>query len=108
MSEFTKGPWEVRGLSIFVSQPHPDSRHRSAVQCIANIADGWEGERGKANARLIAAAPDLLEACKDLLGPAEEWADRLAETGNPEECRAVMDIVRAAQAAIDKARGEDN
>lgn len=50
----------------------------------------------------------LLEACKDLLGPAEEWADRLAETGNPEECRAVMDIVRAAQAAIDKARGEDN
>jgi hypothetical protein len=48
------------------------------------------GDESAANARLIAAAPDLLEALTDLLG----W-----------QTLAPDDVVAAARAAIDKAEG---
>ncbi len=59
MSEHTPGPWIVSGESIVSDEMEI---------CIANIErdGGYEAlapERD-ANARLIAAAPDLLAACK--------------------------------------------
>ena len=57
--EHTKGPWEVEGEGqdvvgiLAVNDNH----------YVAKLS-GWEHSRQDANARLIAASPDLLEACK--------------------------------------------
>jgi hypothetical protein len=53
---FTPGPWEVRGGTIF----------RVGQQALSvAIITKWQPEH-KANARLIAAAPELFEALKQL------------------------------------------
>jgi hypothetical protein len=52
---------------------------------------GWMNSPDEPNARLIAIAPDLLEALEDLLG----W-----------QTLAPDDVVAAARASIAKARGE--
>lgn len=68
---FTPGPWEVSILTptLVVSRVDDDLVRNLAH---VTIADGQplrspEGERAKANARLIAAAPALLEACQQFV-----------------------------------------
>jgi len=59
MSKHTLGPWHTAG--------EQGVQIRSAKDQIAKV---WtmRGNEWKANARLIAAAPELLEACKVALG----------------------------------------
>jgi hypothetical protein len=59
MSKHTPGPWHTAG--------EQGVQIRSAKDQIAKV---WtmRGNEWKANARLIAAAPELLEACKVALG----------------------------------------
>jgi len=65
--EHTPRPWTARIL------PHPNENNQHWIDAaghipIANVFDYYEddnGEEGIANAHLIAAAPDLLEACKE-------------------------------------------
>ena len=75
MSAFTLGPWTVSNSS------------RQAVQSATGVTTAWCGanasygdpsysisvDEARANAALIAAAPDLLEALTTLA--AEEWRD---------------------------------
>ena len=58
MSKHTKGPWEVRADWIvgFNGALH-----------VATIPRAFDGDYSEANALLIAAAPDLLAACKEAL-----------------------------------------
>ncbi len=59
MSKHTSGPWETNGVSVF----DPIGLH---------IADSkYPGFQRQGNAHLIAAAPELLEACK--------YAERIIE-----------------------------
>ena len=54
----TKGDWFVSGSTSIVSMPS---------QCkIANRVSGWTYEEAKANAQLIATAPELLRALIDV------------------------------------------
>jgi hypothetical protein len=97
MSKHTPGPWEV-------------DRDDSQKVWVKSKAEGWDEEwvalsfsgRAGANARLIAAAPDLLEALK----AAKEVVD-VAE--HMTSCRSDDDFVWGAQklinAAIAKAEG---
>jgi hypothetical protein len=65
MSEtrFTPGPWEVRQQFI-----GPRLAPNSSIQVrVARVNDDYEDPEANANARLIAAAPDLLRALRDLL-----------------------------------------
>ena len=73
-----------------------------------NVCTVWaEDENGKklpmaANARLFAAAPDLLEACKALLA-LESSPD--APTGQLEFLEALQAVSDKARAAVEKAEG---
>jgi len=97
----TPGPWHVRDL-------HPG---RCTFNIGTNPNDPYEGEvavvfragrhvqaHHKANARLIAAAPDLLAALKRLLATQYPGTENHHETG----CRCV---IHEAQTAIAKAEG---
>jgi len=93
----TPGPWEINqrvdnpcGIDAFIS--------------IANVhgvayAFGDTKEQREANAHLIAAAPDLLEACKAVL----RWAQVMNLYGTSSE-PACVDM---CEAAIAKAEGSD-
>lgn len=92
----TPGPWH-HGVDL-----RPDIRHReisSERRYVATVGADW-GEETQANARLIAAAPALLEALENVLTafPLKWWADShsLGET----------EILKTAHNAIALARGE--
>lgn len=101
MSEHTPGPWHVR-----------DTRwHEVAVDAVSDSGEGYElviaqcdpavqlinkDAEIKANAALIAAAPQLLEACKLFVG-AYEKSLQLEKTDS---------AVRMARMAIAAAEGE--
>lgn len=107
MSKYTPGPWKRRGNTV--SGPFGVT----VVHCMDN---GVWGEKGchsitkteaNANARLIAAAPELLEALEALLS-ADLYADgegihfiKNADTADGERA------VQMARAAIAKATGGD-
>lgn len=64
MSKHTPGPWTVDGNVI---RGDEKSNGSVSVACILDVAypyGRWAGESAQANARLIAAAPDLLEAAE--------------------------------------------
>jgi hypothetical protein len=101
MTKHTPGPWHIRtnrhpqtdGLPWgWVDAAAPGVSQR----LIPGVAVQWvRGDVSEANARLIAAAPELLEALRCL----RRW---MGPTGLDEEIDAAM---RAADAAIAKATG---
>ena len=87
MSKHTPGPWEARtGEACFV--------HRPAMADFPIFIPGTRDE-GAADARLIAAAPDLLEALKAVL----------TETSAPATHIAFRQLREQVLAAIAKAEG---
>lgn len=96
-NKHTPGPWEVvNGKDIFttlgamnaegVYSPFNDGWHIASMgECTCSISGeqiGLDYREANANARLIAAAPDLLEACQTF----SEWLRR-EEAGFPAETR---------------------
>ena len=101
MSGFTQGPltfevtdsqkWDERGDCGIL-----DADGKVIAETFATVARGFGGKRpALANARLFAAAPDLLEVCRNILDAEDAgyWA-------GPSEYIAQL------RAAIDKATGE--
>lgn len=107
MSKHTPGPWIVTERrhpykdgskahverNIYTAWKHPQLKDNYPVVC-TSVGIGMDGEKAvqfahidEADARLIAAAPDLLEACKAALSDDQPYI---------EKCRA----------AIAKATGE--
>lgn len=82
---YTKGPWTISGSSIW------NTETRRAIYASGCKPINERDEEGQANAHLIAAAPDLLEALECML---RGYGGTLAR----------LDAI--AQAAINKARGE--
>ena len=68
MSMHTEGPWETRNGMVF------SSRNKSG-KTLAQVYGRTQDEED-ANALLIAAAPDLLEACRLVLSLASGGYDR--------------------------------
>lgn len=91
---FTPGPWKVYkgGLSfppLLVRAPQSD---KAIADC-----DWQSGDEGKANARLIAAAPDLLQALESII-----TLCRQPGYGQPK----LAAIQACANDAISRARGQ--
>lgn len=81
------GPWELDGIGVY-----PVSGHR-AHDAICEMSPGQENARYSANARLIVAAPEILEA---LIGMVYLYRLDIGEVGTE---------LAAALAAIAKATG---
>ena len=94
--KYTSGPWQIHGNSVVgVDETQDDGE----IQCqrIATLAPCQESS---ANARLIAAAPDLLDALR-----------RIAMASEFDVARGIQcakEMRQIARAAISKARGEQN
>lgn len=100
MSGHTKGPWQhghmMDGENVWIG---PDCKAIPVAYVDRDpqrARDEWE-----ANARLIAAAPDLLKACSDWIAWLEPGAEWREDAFDHEQ--AMLDAMRAA---IRKARGE--
>ena len=93
----TPGPWEARkGAGWYVARPRYGGATLAvgmeAVTLVTSPSETqWNDDaESEANARLIAAAPDLLEALENLI----EWEWKISG------------LIKNARAAIAKARGE--
>ena len=125
----TKGPWEFaiyglepemiekqrqagiepirtltnEGQAPIMGGGDDDRRRVALVDCQADYkrGQGYKAECAErdANARLIAAAPDLLEVSERMLAWCEYWVAQLKT--DPDQ-----DIITAMRAAIAKAKGE--
>ena len=97
MSKYTPGPWEIgKPLMRFMhAEISARGYHKDQRLIIAHVdsVDGFKGN-SRANAHLIAAAPDLLEACKAAI----KW---MTEQGNPQDYHAYA----ACRTAVEKAEG---
>lgn len=97
MTNYTSGPWRIkyqlpRVLPVTIEAPE-------SVVCVTNTYD---------DARLIAAAPELLEAVQELLYYAREACDN---AGGPEETRGraprIWREIQEAEALIRRVNGEE-
>lgn len=102
MSNHTPGPWSIN------EWPHTNADMSVGAIGTPKIAiiplrDVSINEQ-KANTRLIAAAPDLLEACEDSL----KIARAVCQKGHPtcNKCMCLMCIHERITNAIKKAKGE--
>lgn len=105
----TPGPWTKVRREI-----RAEAHSEAAGTTIATVEDldTHDGEEYRANARLIAAAPDLLKALRELMTEhpydftrvdeceCGEYVDYVPEAGEPASCRHTR-----ARAAIAKATG---
>lgn len=68
----TPGPWSIGAPANGVSRIYASGRHPDGSGATLIICDLWRSalpdRDAEANARLIAAAPDLLFACRELVG----------------------------------------
>jgi hypothetical protein len=100
MTKHTPGPWIISGSSIWNSDTH------RAIYASGRKPVNERDEEGQANARLIAAAPEMLAALEALTSWAIEAQKRLpVETWSDLENHGTIEIIEA-KAAIAKARGE--
>ncbi len=108
MSKHTPGPWKVGqylgSLSSF--HVHMDVGDKGRGADIVEAVCGLDTAQRLANARLIAAAPDLLEAAKLGLRAAEGWVkDQLEGTSMFAAAMQELDPIRAAIAKAEAANG---
>lgn len=101
--EHTKGPWkldETWGLIVSKIGHEVAAYHPGRT---------WKKEETKANARLIAAAPELLEALESIVDSIDKgttlirWSAKYVSENGLSSCEG---NVESARAAIAKARGE--
>ena len=115
MAKHTPGPWKVRDSDpLVVIAPDPDDPRDPWSIAKAYMAAGYsEGdEESHANAKLIAAAPELLAACEQLESFIGIMFGRGADAVIPETVTLPIgvpcklgDIMRETAAAIAKAKG---
>lgn len=95
---YTPGPWINDGTEI-CAYPDPENS-KSYIAPVCFMEPNWDAEIGAFNARLIAAAPDLMR----LLIEMEDWAEQIddEESRMPcalrEEARAILATIRGARA----------
>lgn len=111
ITKHTPGPWECSGGYV---QSATKSKPSGAPLCIADpfVDESFMSDHeADANARLIAAAPELLEVCKAMLPIFEAFTQDELSVTTVDEAIALLPAVRAAiheatKAEHAKAEGE--
>ena len=102
-AKHTPGPWNIGSSDLPVSRMsihckgHKDSCHSTVALMVSRGAIGISHDEEFANARLIAAAPDLLKALEDCVAVMDRELAGL---------KVIQPELSAARAAIAKATGE--
>lgn len=106
---WTPGPWHLDGHNLSsvirctVPRGHPDAKHVCGdYETIARC----EGDNWKANARLIAAAPEMRQALEWIAGFAEVRSCDDSKTFARVNRTALRTIVERSRAALSLAQGE--
>jgi len=103
-TKHTPGPWFYAGRSTLYIDASIDGGMIQEIAAVGpTAADNGYGETQQANARLIAAAPDLLEKCEMALSYIEAVC---FNTPNPKKRKNYADCAGQLRAAIAKATGE--
>jgi hypothetical protein len=98
--KFTPGPWEVRDETTIYGR----GMAKFTIIRVATAHRDHSSLTAEANARLIASAPELLEALQGVLWMAEEWFKHGGdETTFSDDYKESLDEARAV---ILKATGE--
>lgn len=106
MAGFTKGPWELDGISI------SGSCTRGGDVCLMGEPAQWSGDTPrmldnyKANANLIAAAPDLYEALEAILNAGVFYHSAIEIDTYAPNYKDGEQLEAQARAAMSKAIGE--
>ncbi len=101
--KYTQGPWEFRQTNIddpaFISDihaPHQDNPSENGTDpVVATTSYRHIGGEAEANARLISAAPELLECLR-------EWNSVMINSGT----EGFDEILKRTEKAITKAEGD--
>lgn len=114
----TPAPWEIFAgtycgfektdiCTIFGVERMPTEDGLGVGYCtiIAKCDESERLERQTANARLIAAAPELLEALELTLSHVSAYYLSLEDDGEEQDC-LMREVIEPAQKAIVKAKGE--
>lgn len=102
MTKHTPGPWttqEVSNGDIHINHYSGSELEGNRASGNIGVVDGKRGEMNRANARLIAAAPELLEVALALVGAPPKY-----EVGGVATL-STLEVVEMARAAIAKAEG---
>lgn len=95
MNKHTPAPWTVANRAIY-------GTNGVIKPFVASVEDDHNDSETVANARLISASPDLLDACRSALAELEKLTEQnLFSLGDP-----ALITIRELQAAIVKATGE--
>lgn len=102
-SKHTPGPWRVGDAGMTVFGPkQPDGSLPKRIAEVGNPRAILTSDNTKANARLIAAAPELLEALRECI--TDDNANGM-QPGLGPQVRRLKAINEIARAAIAKAEG---
>jgi hypothetical protein len=99
----TAGPWRIETAELMGKKFIDSDNFGTICQFIYDPPGTLIAEEAAANARLIAASPDLLEALKGLFEHCAVVHKHWGDNGNQQEA---SDAIRKACAAIQKAEGE--
>ena len=110
MGKHTPGPWQVHADKaedgtpyIQVYQRHPDGFHITICTMGCSDGEAWGGYVGEEeDARLIAAAPALLRACKSTLSDLE---DRILDVDSPGTRQTMQAEINYLRRVIAEAEG---
>ena len=97
VTDYTLGPWTAVGNRVYATAASGKDTMTTIEVAVATRADPRARAKIDANARLIAAAPDLLAACKALLAASDRTMPRDWHVPLP---------VSTAKAAIARAEGK--
>ena len=100
--EHTPGPWRILESEWNGADHYIISGYGADTSCICKMTEDNE----EANAQLIAAAPELLEACEEWLGTWLYLRDKYPDIEIPLTLRGGSDACGRLRAAITKAKGD--
>jgi hypothetical protein len=114
MGQHTSGSWFVNGPSNVYAKVDPTERRANGElippldKCIAHVVQGYgvTDEEWKANANLIASAPDLADALRAIRARINgEWDDPALMKFGPLNTDRISDILTIVADSLAKAEG---